>query len=245
MAAQGPPLNPGPRVLVAGVFLTERENTASHVVAELARSADWQVDQQWVAAGIHPVPRDLSPVTAKTVESVVPKFVLLNNLFSTLRLGDYAFILVCDDDILLPPGFLDKYLQCVREYDLALCQPARTHDSYIDHSFVEQLDGLVARRTWFVEIGPLFSIRSDAFSALLPFDESSPMGWGYDLVWPRVIESIGLKMGIVDATPVAHSVRRPVAHYDHRTADQQMQQYLQRHSHLSPGDAFFIVESHA
>src|SRR5262249_54252834 len=96
----------------------------------------------------------------------------------------------------------------------------------------------------FVEIGPLFSIRRDAMPLILPFDCSSPMGWGYDFVWPRSIEAAGLKMGIVDATPIVHSLRQPVANYEHAAADEQMRQYLEAHSHPSLDEAFVVLESY-
>jgi hypothetical protein len=233
------------RVLVVGVYLADQENTVAHVVPELARSVDWDVYQRWIAVGHTPAAGEVAAVTISRVESLVPKFTLLNQALAAVPLADYAYVLVCDDDILLPPGFLDEYLGLVCQHGFALCQPARTHDSYIDHSFVEQLDGLSARRTRFVEIGPLFSIRRDATSLMLPFDEHSPMGWGYDLVWPCVLESAGLSLGIIDRVPVAHSVRRPVALYDHHTADRQMEGYLEGRQHLSLDDAFLIVEAYA
>ena len=153
--------------------------------------------------------------------------------------------MVCDDDVTLPEGFLDAYLEVVAAYDFALAQPARSHDSFIDHPFVEQLNGLSARQTRFVEIGPLFSIRADAVPALVPFDEASPMGWGYDFVWPLTMERAGFKLGIVDRTPVVHSFRKPVAHYDHGIADGAMQRYLDARPHVSKTEAFSIVESYA
>ncbi len=69
---------------------------------------------------------------------------------------------ITDHDVELPPFFLDRYLAWVRKYGFALAQPARTHDSYIDHRFVEQLDGITARQAQYVEIGPFFSMRPDA-----------------------------------------------------------------------------------
>jgi hypothetical protein len=232
------------RVLVAGVVLTDRENTAAQSSAELARSNQWQVEQRWIAVGREPVPDALRRVTVEARDALAPKFVLLNRLLKSISLTEYAFVLICDDDILLPDGFLDAYLDCVRHYDFALCQPARTHDSYIDHRFVEQVDGLHARRTRFVEIGPLISIRHDLVGTILPFDESSPMGWGYDFAWPCLVEARGLKMGIIDALPVAHSVRMPVANYEYAVADEQMRQYLDTNPHLSESEAFVILESY-
>ena len=130
-------------------------------------------------------------------------------------------------------------------HGFALAQPARTHASYIDHPFVEQLTGIDARWTRFVEIGPVFSMRRDAAELMVPFDENSPMGWGYDFVWPVLLETAGLRLGIVDATPVGHTMRRPLAHYDYEPTRARMDEYLTRRPHLTPGEAFVIVESYA
>ena len=194
--------------------------------------------------GPHPPPVSITGVTFDQIDAFIPKFVALNRLWSGVTREDYEFIIVCDDDIVLPSGFVDAYLDLVGKHNLALSQPARTHDSYIDHPFVECLDGIEARCTRFVEIGPLFAIRRDLGVHLLPFEESSPMGWGYDLVWPCVVETLNLRMGIVDAVPVAHSLRKPVQHYAHREVDRQMRHYLDQRQHLTLEQAFFIVESY-
>jgi hypothetical protein len=231
-------------ILVIGVYLVDRDNNIGHVVGELNESRNWVVEQQWVALGRGAVPDEVARVTAWRANSPAPKFSLLNRLLAKTDLDPHAFVIVCDDDITLPAGFLDRYLELVLRYDFALAQPARTHDSFIDHAFVERLDGLTARWTRFVEIGPLISIRRDAAPVLLPFDQASPMGWGYDFVWPHLTEQAGLKTGIIDAVAVAHNLRRPVAHYDYETARQAMETYLSERPHLSKEAAFHIVESY-
>lgn len=232
-------------MLVVGVYLADRENTAADIAREMSGSHRWSVAQRWIALGKGETPEVLAPVTKGRAEPPQPKFSLLNGLLAEADLDRHEFVVVCDDDIVLPEGFLDRYLELVTRHDLALAQPARTHDSYIDHWVVEQLDGLDARRTRFVEIGPLFSVRRDAMRHLLPFDEESPMGWGYDFVWPVVMEQAGLKMGIVDATPVAHSLRKPVAYYDHGEASRTMEAFLSRRPHLSRHEAFAILEAYS
>jgi len=79
---------------------------------------------------------------------------------------------------------------------------------------------------------------------VVPFDELSPMGWGYDFVWGRNLDRAGLKVGVVDATPVAHSLRKPVAEYSWAVANEQQQNFLRVRPHFSKHDAFFIVESY-
>lgn len=236
---------PNRSVLAVGVYLMDKPNHIGPMVAALDGARRWRVVQRWAALGEGPVPEALAGVTHLHQSAWSPKFSLVNRLLRDQDLERYAYILVCDDDISLPEGFLDRYLGLVETFDLALAQPARTHTSYIDHYFVAQLAGIRGRRTRFVEIGPLFSLRRDLYRELLPFPEASVMGWGYEFVWPCVIENRRLKMGIIDATPVEHRLRKPVAYYHHREAERSMEEYLLLRPHLTRREAFRILESYA
>lgn len=233
----------GGSVLVLGIYLADRENHAIEIVRELDRSRRWRVEQRWIALGKSAVPEPLARVTMARVEGPRPKFCLLNELLAPCAPVRHDVVLVCDDDVTLPEGFLDRYLEVIARRDLALAQPARTHGSFTDHVIVEQLEGLEARATRFVEIGPVFSVRREALPLLVPFDESSPMGWGYDYVWPVLIERAGLRMGIVDATPVGHTLRKPAAHYPYREHLRAMRAYLASRPHLTRDEAFTILEA--
>jgi len=232
------------RVLVVGIVLADVANLADSIAQSLASSREWTVEQQWVAIGKIPY-RDASLQVVESLSLSEPKFVILNRVLGSTNLCDYAYVIITDDDIELPPFFLDQYLAWVGKYDFALAQPARTHDSYIDHPFVEQLDGITSRQTRYVEIGPLFSIRADALPILTPFDVTTPMGWGYDFTWPLAMDAANLKMGIVDAVPVSHKLRKPVANYVHSDAEEQLKKYLAGHPHLKREEAFYIVQSFA
>jgi hypothetical protein len=234
---------PGHRVLLTGVYLTDHVSFAETLSAACARSVDWTVNQQWVALGRRPPSKGMASQTMFEVREKAGKFVLINRLLAAVPAGSYDYLLVIDDDIELPPDFIDRYFGWVERCDLALAQPARTHDSSIDHVIVEQLDGLDCRQTRFVEIGPCFSLRADAAGSILPFDEAAPMGWGLDFVWPLAIARAGLKMGIVDAAPVRHGARRTVSLYDHAQTDQAMRDYLAGRPHLTKDEAFVVVES--
>ncbi|MGH8764071.1 MAG: hypothetical protein ACREUR_12725 [Nitrosospira sp.] len=233
-----------PKVLVVGVYLVDKENLAPQITRELAGSSDWEVEQRWIALGNGQPDSDTARFTVQVTDTPSPKFLLLNQLLKAVNLHDFEYLIVSDDDIQLPPGFLDRYLALISRYGFAVAQPARTHDSYIDHWFVEQLDGIDARQTRFVEIGPLFSLHRSAFDYFLPFDETSPMGWGNDFVWPVLVEKNNLRMGIGDAVPVAHNLRHPVAYYDYEISKNDMNKYLAERPHLSKEDAFFILESY-
>ena len=230
-------------VLILGVYISNQKNNIEHIVKNFSATCKWNVIQKWAAIGEGTV-SELVQGASVLLHSGSPKFVLLNTLLAHEPLTLYDFIIICDDDIALPETFLDAYLDLVVKYDFAMAQPARTHNSYIDHHFVEQLNGLTARRTLFVEIGPFFSVRKDLFFTIFPFDESSFMGWGYDFVWPCLIEKLGLRMGIIDATPVEHSMRKPVKLYGYDEANESMKTYLSKHPHLSKDEAFRILESY-
>ncbi len=232
------------RVLVIGIYLADKGHLAHEIIRELAASGNWRIEQHWVSLGKQQPDQDMRPFTTQIVDTSSPKFSLLNRILENVDLTGFEYLIVSDDDIQLPAGFLDRYLALVSHHDFAVAQPARTHDSYIDHWFVEQLDGIDARRTRFVEIGPLFSFHRTAFDHFLPFDETSPMGWGVDFVWPVWAERAGLRMGVIDAVPVAHSLRKPVAYYDYGISERAMAAYLANHPHLSKDDAFHILQSY-
>lgn len=216
------------RVLIVGAYLADRPNRAEEIVVEFNRSEAWQVTQVW------------QPLFDG---DRAPKFTVVNRLLAR-DLEPFRYVVVSDDDIDLPLGFLDDYLALVERHDFALAQPARTRESHYHHAIVRQAPGVVARETRFVEIGPLFSMRADAARILTPFDEISPMGWGYDLSWPIDIRFAGLRMGIVDATPIAHVMRPPLSEY-RDDAGAQMAEYLRRHAHVSRDEAYTVVEAYA
>ena len=229
------------RVLVVGAYFTDRVSRIGEIRNQFDRSENWQVEQRWVALGDR-IPPGLEEVTVALTPGA-PKFTLVNRELGKVDLRRYSFVIVCDDDITLPRHFLDEYLALVEEFGFALAQPARTHDSYTDHHFVSQLLGIRARQTRFVEIGPLFSMRADILSLLTPFDEQSAMGWGYDFIWPVILARAQRTMGIIDACPVGHTLRKPVTSYSRELATAQMAALLAQ-PHLEPLDAFHIVKSY-
>jgi hypothetical protein len=213
----GPPAGTRPRVVVVGAYLTDRPTNVHAVAAELSRSRGYDVRQSWAAVG---------------GERRAPKYVAVNALLRRVDLADMDFLIVCDDDIALPAGFTDRFLHIQSMLGFALAQPARATGTPVDHEIVEAEPGLVGRQTLFVESGPLFSIHHRAFDLLLPFDLTSPMGWGYEYVWAYRIHHARLSMGIVDATPVRHELRAPASNYDPRHAYEGQCRLLARNHHL-------------
>ena len=229
-------------VLAVGVYLADRPNTAAHMMEELAASAEHDVVQRWIALAPGGRGRADLPATTRVVTESIPKFALLDQL-----IGDatgFDWLLLCDDDVEVSPGFVDRLIGCSAQHDFALSQPARTADSFVDHPIVQVAPGLAARRTRFVEIGPLICLRRDAMPLLLPFGNACGMGWGLDFIWPVRLERTGLRLGIVDAAPIAHRMRPRAEAYDMSIAHQAMWSVLAREAHLTMDEAFVVLEAH-
>jgi glycosyltransferase involved in cell wall biosynthesis len=230
------------RVLVLGVYLAGKPNTAEHIAATLASSRDLEVRQRWVALGPGSAEGELGPVTALTVSEPTPKYTLLNLLLAEEDLASYDFVITADDDVVLPDGFLDLFLGVQAGVGFDLAQPARTPHSYVDLPIVLQQRGVLARRTLFVEIGPLVSFGRGTYDLLFPFDETNPMGWGFENVWTHLLRESGRSQGIVDAVPVDHSIRKPVEHYEWWDANADRERYLARHPHLPLEECFQVLD---
>lgn len=234
-----------PQVLVLGVYLADRANTIEHLVAELAASRTCVVDQKWVALRGGPPSPAVAAVTVRNAPERMAKFTFLNYLCATTAWRHYDYLLLVDDDIRLQSEFVDRFVELVRRFDFALAQPARTPNSYIDHAITVQVEGCLARETRFVEIGPVVCLRRDFARLVVPFDEGAPMGWGLDLVWPQVAGEHGLRLGIVDSTPVDHSMRQPAAAYDGSVTGKLMREYLRKRRHLRSEEAQVIVATYS
>jgi hypothetical protein len=219
-----------PRVLVLGVYLADRSNNAEAIIDNFARSAKFCVSQRW--AGVSSALESLTyPCTSLRIVNAEPKFTLINELIGEAELEFYDYLVVCDDDISLPPRFLDDFISLQRRLDFRLAQPARTQDSYIDHDIVRQRVGCLARQTLFVECGPLFCMHRSVYAFLLPFQEESPMGWGYENVWSWRLSQRSLQMGVIDSIPVEHKMRKPGSYYDSEQARRAQAKLLAAHPH--------------
>lgn len=229
------------KILIVGVYLADKLNTADQIQAEFSASALHQVDQRWIAITSDAQACTTLPHTVRVQVGRLSRFKLLNELIGS---GEgFDWIVICDDDVELPRGFVDDFFAVAERFDFALCQPGRTYDSYIDLPIMQQALGLLARRTRFVEIGPLTCIRADAAKYILPFDENG-MGWGVDLAWSFRMEQAYLKMGVVDVVPIAHRIRPTVSTYSHEEASAAMAFYLAKEPHLAKAEAFTVLEAY-
>ncbi len=230
------------KVLVLGIYLADQANNITDLVAAFADSVRFDVTQHWVALGGEAPTPEVAAVTARVIRDKVPKYQILNNFLASHDPSAYEYVVSSDDDIQVPRQFLDRFLTVQADLEFAIAQPARTGNSYVDHPIVEQQLGVLARQTLFVEVGPLASFHRSIYDLVFPFDLTSQMGWGYESVWALRLAERGLKMGIIDALPVEHSMRKPVANYSWHEADAARTAYLARHPHLPLEECFRVLD---
>jgi glycosyltransferase involved in cell wall biosynthesis len=230
------------KVLILGVYLAEKQNNVDDIVATILKTRTVKVTQRWIALGGEAKTRQVADVTVDTILRERPKFQIINDLLTKEKLNQYDYVILMDDDIVLPALFLDQFIALQERLDFVIAQPARTSNSYIDHPIVEQQRGVLARRTLFVEIGPVVSFHKSVFGIVFPFDLTSPMGWGYENVWAHRLEQARMKMGIIDVVPVDHSLRKPVAFYHWDEANRQRSLYLSKHEHTPIDQCFRVLD---
>jgi hypothetical protein len=140
-----------------------------------------------------------------TPQGALGKFENINALLAEHPLGDRDWLLVIDDDVVLPRGFLDSFLCAAERAGFRFAQPAHRLHSHAAWAVTRRRPGATARETTFVEIGPVTAFHRDTFAVVMPFPDGLRMGWGLDVHWAAVAREHGWPIGIVDATPIGHT----------------------------------------
>ncbi len=156
----------------------------------------------------------------------------------------HDWLLVVDDDVALPRGFLDHFLFLAERFDLALAGPAHRHRSHAAWELTRRRRGALVRETAWVEIGPVVALRADTWARLLPFP-STRMGWGLDAHWAALAREDGWRVGIVDATPVRHLLRPIATGYAAQSAVEEARAFLAERPYLSAQESQRTLATHA
>jgi GT2 family glycosyltransferase len=215
---------PRRRVLALTV---ERPEVANHLPAvrrELARSR-----------------HDLTLRTAAAAGG--GKFENLNALLAGHPAAGHDWLLLVDDDVELPRGFLDRFLFLAERFDLALAMPAHRHRSHAAWALTRRRPRSLVRETPWVEIGPVVALRADTWAQLLPFPPLR-MGWGLDAHWAAIARANGWRAGIVDGTPVRHLLRPIATGYAAQAAAQEARTFLDGRPYLSSRESQRTVATH-
>lgn len=171
------------------------------------------------------------------------KFENLNALLERAPLGDAAWVVVMDDDVELPRGFLDGFLFICERLSLVLAQPALTHTSHAAWPVFRRRRWSVARITRMVEIGPLTAFSRPVAETLMPFPPLR-MGWGLDAHWGALALEHGWRLGVVDATPVRHSSRVTASSYDRGQALAELRAFLEHRTWIDRTTANSVIQTH-
>ncbi len=213
------------RVLAIGVEREDRANLMDAARAELTRSR-------------HDVEVATSGIGGRG------KFENLNALIESHPLDARDWLLVLDDDVALPRGFLDAFLFLAERFALKLAQPAHRRRSHAAWRVTRRRAGSVVRETGFVEIGPVCAFHRDTFATLLPYPPLRA-GWGLDAHWAALARERGWRIGVVDATPIRH-VARPIADaYRRDDAVAEAQAFLAGRPYVTATEAQRTLAAHA
>jgi GT2 family glycosyltransferase len=216
---------PPPRsVLVLGVERPEHRALARATRAELSRSRH-HVEMHVRAPG------------------ALGKFENLNELLSEHHAGAFDWLLLADDDIELPHGFLDRFLFACERFDFRLAQPAHRLTSHAAWRHTRRERASVARTVGMVEIGPLTALHHETFPALIPFPPVR-MGWGLDAHWAALARERGWRCGVVDAVPIRHRSRPVAAGYSREAAIAEAREFLAERPYLPASEARATVGRH-
>jgi hypothetical protein len=133
------------------------------------------------------------------------KFDLVNAALAARPVPEAAVVLVVDDDVRLGRGSLARLLDVGRAAGFGLWQPAHARrGSQGAHPLTFRRRWSRARRTTFVEIGPVFAVAPETRDRVLPFVDDLGMGWGLEIDWWRLARDGALSLGIVDDVTVVH-----------------------------------------
>ncbi len=212
------------RVLVLGVERPERRALAGAIRAELMRSRH-NVEMHLCAPG------DLG------------KFQNLNRLLAAHPADDCDWLLVVDDDVVLPHHFLDRLLFLAERFDFQLAQPAHRARSHAAWRVTRRRAGVVARQTPFVEIGPVTAFARTTFPVLLPFPDVR-MGWGLDMHWAALARERRWRCGVLDAVAIRHSAAPAGDAYSRADAIAEARALLAERPHLKAAEAQTTLVTH-
>lgn len=215
---------PRRRVLVLGVERPQRRALAGAIRAELGRSR-------------HDVQVHLSP------PGELGKFQNLNHLLAAYPVEEHDWLLVVDDDVVLPANFLDRLLFLAEHFDFQLAQPAHRARSHAAWRVTRRRAGVAARQTPFIEIGPVTAFARATFPALLPFPDVR-MGWGLDMYWAALARERRWRCGVLDAVAIRHSAAPAGEAYSRAAAVAEARALLAERPHLTAAEAQTTLLTH-
>jgi hypothetical protein len=215
---------PRRRVLALGVERPERRALTQRMRAELLRSRH-AVELHMCAPGER------------------GKFENLNRMLRAHPAADHDWLLLLDDDVSLPHGFLDRFVFLCERFALQLAQPAHRLNSHAAWPQTRRRARALVREVSFVEIGPVTAFARVTFPTLLPFPQLR-MGWGLDAHWAALAREHGWRCGVVDALAVRHRTAPAAGGYSREAAIAEARDFLATRPYLRAEEATRTLATH-
>jgi hypothetical protein len=171
------------------------------------------------------------------------KFENLNELLRSHPTAEYDWIMLLDDDVSLPRGFLDGFVFLIERFELRVAQPAHRSRSHAAWEVTRRRPRSVVRETAFVESGPLVAFHASTFETFMPFPPLKA-GWGLDAHWSAVARRNRWRIGIVDATPIRHALRLIATSYDREAAIAEGRRFLAGKPYTTAAEAQRTLVTH-
>lgn len=133
------------------------------------------------------------------------KFHLVDDAADELRLDQYNYVWMPDDDIYATPAEIEAIFKTAKKYDLWLCQPSLIGWYGLEVTLHHR--GNILRYTNYVEIMcPCFS--RHALNVCRKTFKENRTGWGIDAVWNVLLGHPTNRIAVIDDTIVVHT--RPI-----------------------------------
>ena len=151
-------------------------------------------------------------------------------LTTTTILDDYDYVWLPDWDLSFNCLDLHTIFSIAEQYDLDLCQPSLSSDSYISWTITQHNPELTLRITNFVEVMcPLF--KSSFLKELLWTFDLNFSSWGLDFLWSSLSKEHTL--GIIDAMIIKHE--RPIQSHEwllpnNKNAHQELEEMTKKYN---------------
>jgi hypothetical protein len=153
------------------------------------------------------------------------RFHLLQACLEKLAVPDDAWLVIADDDVLIGRGGLRRVATVARAMGFDVAQPGHAWNSYYTYPFTLSRPLVVARRTDFIEIGPVLLFSPSARRLVGALGPESPMGWGTDVHWAATSARNEFVMGIVDMVRMRH-ISRPGRSYSRAVEERALRRAL-------------------
>jgi len=136
------------------------------------------------------------------------------------EVSEYDAIFILDDDIQISTDAINETFEILHKYELWLCQPAYSKESFTDWPIIKSKKGNILRYTNFVEVSAMM-FSQYAFQKCLSVFFDSITGYGVDVMLAFLLGYPKDKIAIIDSVECSHPFRR----------DSEMGKYVPRELH--------------